>query len=287
MMKKFNKKHLLIAVSCLVVLAVMVAFTALIAIPSIKNAAVKSAKESLFENYYSFPESGLITASNGFKDNKKNSLLYVKSALEHDADCIELDVCFDDEAVAYIAESADAITENTMPFEYLISYLSEEAAKENTRRHFVNFRLCDATNLEELDRIITNYEMEDYCFFTGVNKNQAKYVRTHCNIDFYLDYEVDKTKVNDADYISSVAAEVSQAGAIGINCDFNAFSPLFSSIFKENWLKISFYGVEDELDALKAVQYSPNQIIAEKPELVRAILTEWNANAPSSDIITS
>ena len=117
-MKKFNKKHLLIAVSCLVVLAVMAAFTALIAVPSIKNAAIKSAKESLFENYYTYPESGMITAANGFKNNKKNSLLFVKSALEYDADCIEVDVCFDENGVAYIAENADEIDENTMPFEY-------------------------------------------------------------------------------------------------------------------------------------------------------------------------
>lgn len=287
MMKKFTKKHLLIAVSCLVVIAVMASFTALVAIPSVRRAAIKSAKEDLFERYYSFPEGGIITSENGFKNNKKNSLLYVKSAIENGVDCFELDVCFDENGTPYIAEKADTIDEHTMPLEYIISYISEEAINQNFRRHFINLHLCDAANLEEVDRIITDYEMENYCFFTGVNANQAKYIRENSSVSFYLDYKVDKTKVNNAEYAARVVSEVSQSGAIGINCDYSAFSDLMSVMFKESWLKISLHGVETEFDAVKAVTYSPNQIITSNPEQVRAILIEWNANAPSSDIIIS
>ncbi|MBP3329512.1 MAG: hypothetical protein J6L89_01635 [Clostridia bacterium] len=286
-MKKFTKKHLRIAVSCLVVLAVMSAFTALIAVPSVKNAVIKSAKESLFENYYSFPEGALITAANGFKENNKNTLLYVKTAVGSDADGIEVDVCFSEDGTPYVAESAEDIGSNTMPVEYLVSYLSEEAANDNIRRHYINFHLQDAANLEELSKIITDYQMEEYCFFTGVNANQAKYVRTSSSIGFYLDYEIDKSKINNPEYCSLVVNEVSQSGAIGINCDYDNFSDILSIMLKENWLKISFTGVENELDAIKALQYSPNQIIASNPEQVRSILIEWNANAPSSDIIIS
>lgn len=287
MMKKFTKKHLLIAVSCLVVIAVMASFTALVAIPSVKRAAIKSAKEDLFENYYSFPEGGLITSENGFNNNKKNSLLYVKSAIENGADCFELDVCFNEKGIPYIAGNSDEIDENSMPLEYIISYISEESINQTARRHFINLHLRDAANLEEISRIITNYDMQDYCFFTGVNANQAKYVRSNCDIDFYLDYEIDKTKINNSEYAARVVSEVSQSGAIGINCDYRTFSDLLSVMFKESWLKISLYGVETEFDAVKAVSYSPNQIISSRPDRVREILIEWNANAPSSDIIIS
>ena len=59
------------------------------------------------------------------------------------------------------------------------------------------------------------------------------------------------------------------------------------AVFKENWLKISFYDVETELEIIEALAFSPNQIITENPEAVYSILTEWNAKAPSSDIIPS
>ena len=114
-MKKINKKYLLYAVCAVVVIAIIASFTALIAVPSVKRAAIKSAKNDLFENYYSFPESGMITSENGFGENKKNSLLYVKAAFQNDVDCIEVDVCFDKDNTPYVAENAGEIDEKTMP----------------------------------------------------------------------------------------------------------------------------------------------------------------------------
>lgn len=287
MKKKITKKHLLYAVCTLIVIAVMTSFTALIAVPSVKKAAVNIAKNDLFENYYSFPEGGIITAKNGFGDNKENSLLYVKSALQNDADCIEIDLCFDEDGNPYVASDADEINQNSMPLEYLISYISEEINSSSQRKHSINIHLADASNLEKAGEIISRYNMEEYCFFTGVNINQASYVRKSCNIDFYLDYEIEKSKSKDPEYAALVANDVSQSGAIGINCSADAFSEIMTSIFKENWLKISFCDVETELEIISALKFSPNQIITRNPQLVRSILTEWNANAPSSDIIPS
>lgn len=286
-MKKKTKKQLLIAVACLIVIAVMTAFVALIAVPSVKNAAINAAKEGLFENYYSFPESGIITSQNGFRDNEKNSLLYVKSALQNGADCVEVDVCFDENRKPYVAESQEAIDENSMPLEYLVSYLSEEANINIARRHSINLHLTDAANLKEVDEIIKRYDMKEYCVLTGVNLNQASYVRSNCNLSFYIDYKLEKSKIHDTEYISLVMSEVSASGAIGINCDVDTFSTELSNIFKENWLKISFYGVETELDMIEALVFAPNQVITSDPEAVRSLLTEWNAKAPSSDIINS
>ena len=77
------------------------------------------------------------------------------------------------------------------------------------------------------------------------------------------------------------------SGAVGINCKADSFSQLMMNMFKENWLKISFYDVETEMEIIKALEFSPNQIITKKPDTVRSILAEWNRNAPSSDIIPS
>ncbi len=263
----------------------MASFVALVAVPSVKRTTLKIAKNDLFENYYSFPESGIITAKNGFGDNNENSLLYVKAAIQNDADCVEVDVCFDKSGVPFVVSSAEEIDKSSMPLEYLISYISEEINSDNQRKHSINLHLTDASNIEEAGRIIEHYKMEDYCFFTGVNINQASYIRQHCNIAFYLDYEIDKSKSHDPEYAALVMSEVSGSGAIGINCSAKSFSEELTNAFKENWLKISFYDVETELEIIKALMFSPNQIITGDPQTVRSILTEWNANAPSSDII--
>lgn len=287
MKKKFNKKHLLYAVCALVVIAIMASFTALVAVPSVKRAAVKAAKNDLFENYYSFPEGGIITAKNGFGGNEENSLLYVKSAFQNDADCIEVDVCFDKDGVPYIAENSEKIDERTMPLEYLLSFIDEEINTSSQRTHSLNLHLTDASGIEKIDELVKHYKTEEICFLTGVSINQASYIRQNCSIPFYLDYDIEKSKSKDAEYASQVINHVSQSGAVGINCKADAFSDILTSMFKENWLKISFYDVETELEIIEALRFSPNQIITETPQGVRSILTEWNANAPSSDIIPS
>lgn len=286
-MSKLNKKHLRIALIITAVVAVLAAFIVLIAIPSMKRAAIEKAKEELFQNIYSFPESGMITSENGCNNLKKNSLVYVKAALQSDVDCVEVDVCFDDEGKPYIAESADKIDENTMPLEYLISYFYEQTTKPGSRPHHLNLHLTDAANLEEVGRIVESYEMTEYCFLTGINVNQAKYVRTSCTLNFYIDYEIDKSRVDDPEYHSLILADLGRTGAIGINCKIDNFTMGLSTMLKENWYKISFYGVEDELDIIKAISFYPNQIITSNPEYARLILVEWHANAPSSDIIFS
>ena len=229
----------------------------------------------------------MITAKNGFGGNNENSLIYVKAAFQNNVDCIEVDVCFDEEGTPYIAESAELINERTMPLEYLLSFVDEEINISSQRLRSINLHLTDASDIEKIDSLVKHYKMEDLCFLTGININQASYIRQNCTIPFYLDYEIEKSKVNDAEYASTVINHVSQSGAIGINCKADAFSDILSMMLKENWLKISFYDVETELEIIKALSFSPNQIISENPQDVRSILTEWNANAPSSDIIPS
>ena len=286
MKKLFTKKNLIYVLCGLIVVAIMASFVALVAVPSVKRTAVKVAKEELFENLYSFPESGIITAENGFADNNRNSLLYVKSALQNGADCIEVDLCFDEEGTPYIASQNDEIGTNTMPLEYLVSYIAD-AVNSTQRQYNINLHLTDAANIKLVGEIISRYNMENNCFFTGVNINQASYIRNNCNISFYVDYKLDKSKSSDPDYISRIINEVSMSGAVGINCKSDSFSELMMNMFKENWLKISFYDVETEMEIIKALGFSPNQIITKKPDTVRSILAEWNRNAPSSDIIPS
>lgn len=286
-MKKLTKKHLLYAVCAVVVVAILASFTALIAVPSVKRTAIKIAKNDLFENYYSFPEGGLVTTANGFAGNNKNSLLYVKAAFQNDADCVEVDLCFNENGDPYICENADKIDNTTMPFEYLISFVSEEINSSSQRNRSINIHLEDASGIKEVSEIISRYKMEEHCFFTGVSINQAAFIRNNTTIPFYLDYEIDKSKAKNADYASLVASEISASGAIGINCKADCFSEIFTNIFKENWLKISFYGAENEFDIINALKFSPNQIITSDPQLARSILIEWHANAPSSDIIYS
>ena len=162
MKKLLTKKNLIYVLCCLIVVAIMASFVALVAIPSVKRTAIKVAKEDLYENIYSFPEGAVITAKNGFGDNKRNSLLY-------------------------IASTSDEIGANTMPLEYRVSYISDTASS-NQRQYSINLHINDAANIAVVDEIINRYEMEDYCFFTGVNINQASFIRKNCRIGFYIDY---------------------------------------------------------------------------------------------------
>ncbi len=283
--KKIDKKHITVIVSCVICAAILISFVALIAVPSMKRAALNSAKEELFKNYFSFPETGVVTSSNGFDDNTENSLIYVKSAMQNGADCIEIDVCFDKDGRPFVGKNADEIGEKTMPLEYLVSLLSEEQNAEITTRHSLNMHLTDASNIEEIDRIVKSYNMLDYCFFTGVNINQAKFIKESSEIKFYIDFDLKSSKKSNAEYASEVANDIAEAGGMGINCKADDFSNVLKDVFKENWLKISFYGANSNTEIIEALKYGPNQIISENPRDVKDILSEWNLNAPSNDIL--
>ena len=282
--KKLTKKHIAVLVSSVVVILVLASFTALIAVPSMKNEIINNSKEELFKLEYKYPESGLITASNGLDKSDKNSLIYINKAFSKGAECIEVDVAFSNDGTPYVAESTDKIDENTMPLEYLFSILSEDEDDDNNK-HYLNMRLRGVTDLKKIDELAKSYDMTDYCFYTGVGVNQASFVRMNSEIKFYVDYELKAGKINDPRYAAEVMNEITKAGGIGINCSFDTFSTVFESIFKENWLKISFYGADDDLDIIKALKYAPNQIITNNPQAVRQILNEWSLNAPSSDIV--
>ncbi len=286
-MKK--KKSIIITVIAAVLLVVL--FVTLVMIPAIKKGEINAAKKDLYKNYYTFPESGVITAVNGFGSTKENTLIYVKSAERSTADCVEVDVVFDDEGVPYIAKKKKDIDSSTMPLEYLISRFSDEQALETDetkiRRHHINIHIVDADNISVIEELAVKYNMTDYVFLTGVNKNQSVYVSSKLNIiGFYLDYDLDKTKINDRNYIDEVFNDITTSGAMGINTSVDGFGEKLKEVLNENWLKVSLKDVNDELDMCKALKFSPNQIITDNPELLRNILYEWNANAPASDIIT-
>ena len=277
-----NKKLKIIIPALIVIVAIIVA----VSFPLSSSIKLKSAQKKLLSQPFDMPENYLITAENGVYGQKENSLLYVKTAFDNGADCIEVDVVFDENGIPYICDNADEISDSdAMPLEYLLHLVDSTSDYDGCS---VNLHLIDASNLSMIDKLATKYNMTDRVFYTGIELNQANYISSQSKIGFYLDYELDKKKSDDTDYIQQVYLDINNCSAIGINCEVEGFSERLGDFLKENWLKVSFVDVDNKAEMYKALMFSPDQIITPTPQEMREVVDEWNINAPNeSDTVVN
>lgn len=270
-----NKKLKIIIPSVIVLIAIIIA----VAIPVSSDIRLKSAEKNLFSQPFDMPEKYLVTAENGVYGQKENSLLYVKTAFDNGANCAEVDIVFSEDGTPYICDEAGEITErDAMPLEYLLHLIDTTSDYDGCS---LNLHLKDAGNLSMIDKLADKYNMTERIFYTGVEINQAQYISSQSKIGFYLDYELDRKKSDDTDYIQQVYLDIINCSAVGINCDVDGFSENLGNVLKENWLKISFKDVDEKLEMYKALSFSPDQIITPTPQETRELADEWNINAPN------
>lgn len=269
------KKKLVIVVLSSVIL---VAISLTIGIPAFKKMRTNQIRDELFSTHYSLNEDSFVVFENGSYDTEKNSLAYIKETLENIPECLEVDVVFSKDLVPYVSNNFEAIDESTVPLEYLFQLISSKTDYSTVK---IALNLVQANNLKEIDNLAEKYNILERVFFTGITKNQADYINSQqSQIFFVLDYELDKNKINDLEYIASAFSEISETGAKGVNLRFDNVSKELSTMLKENWMMLSIYGMKTDYDFYKSLSLSPNIIFTDKPIETRIMINRWRANAP-------
>ncbi|MPN52983.1 hypothetical protein SDC9_200646 [bioreactor metagenome] len=84
----------------------------------------------------------------------------------------------------------------------------------------------------------------------------------------------------DSDYVTQAFMEISATGAKGVNCAFDSVTEEFATRLKENWILLSVHGMKTDYDCYKALTFSPDIVITNKPIEIKSIIDKWRANAP-------
>lgn len=239
---------------------------------AIKNS---SNEKELYSTYYSLDEDFIIEAANGSMNQEKNTVEFIKTAFNSGANCVELDLTFDPSGVPYIESDPYNIKDGTLKLEQVMLMMKNEAPYKHC---FIDLKVNGTENLSLIDELCEKYEMTDRVFYSGINLNQSSLVRELSSVPFYLTMEIHKSENND--YLTEAFNDISNSGAIGVECELDDMSPLFSDILKENWIKISFENVNSKNDCVKALLMSPGRIKTDKPYEVLEIVQNWQNNAP-------
>ena len=205
------------------------------------------------------------TAHTGCVGTPDNSLEAIEMGAKHGADIVEFDLYFtkDDEPVL----SHDKPVGNEITLDHAFKKISEYEGLK------VNVDLKSYSSLEKVVECAEKYGIKDRIFFTGIFLKDVEAVKKACpDIEYYLNYEIDKESKQTEEYLNSLVETVKESGAVGINCNYKNVTEKMVKAFRENGLLVSVWTVNDEKDMYKVLQLQPDNITTRNPDILGDIV---------------
>lgn len=219
----------------------------------IGSAALIAGYTVLKHKNVSLPENFTLTAHTGCENTADNSLEAIRMGYVSGADIVEFDLNFGSDGLPVL--SHDEPTAGVVTLEETFMILAEY---ENLK---INIDVKNAENLKAVVDLSEKYGLRDRIFYTGIEEAKVEAVKSQTpDVLYYLNVDVDKTKKADREYLISLAEKVESLGAVGINMWYGACSKELVSVFRERGLLVSVWTVNSELDMLRMLELSPDNI---------------------------
>lgn len=212
------------------------------------------------------PDGFTVTAHTGCENSADNSLEAIRLGYSSGADIVEFDLNFNSEGVPVL--SHDEPQRGTITL--------EEAfwAVDGYEKLKVNIDVKKADNLKAVVALAEKYGLSERIFFTGIEEEKVDEVKAQTpDVEYYLNVDVDKSRKNEYEYLVSLAQKVESLGAVGINMWYGACSKKLVSVFHERGLLVSVWTVNNELDMLRMLELSPDNITTRLPSKLKELVT--------------
>ncbi len=204
------------------------------------------------------PQDFTVTAHTGCEGTEDNSLEAIRKGKETGADIVEFDLRFDGEGRGIL--SHDENENNPVSLDEALKTVSQY---EGLR---VNVDCKTTDNLKEIFRLGEEYGITDRLFYTGIEEKDVEAAKTQTpQISYYLNYEVDKLKKKDEEYISSLISLVKEKGAVGLNINHGQCSKKMVEMFRGEGLQVSVWTANDIFTMLKCISFVPDNITTRYP----------------------
>lgn len=213
------------------------------------------------------PKDFTYTAHTGCVGTEDNSLESIDIGVKYGADIVEFDLSFTENGEPVLAHDEPEGGEITL--DEAFKKISEfENLKVN-----IDLKSCD--NLEAIIPLAEKHGVKKCIFFTGVNLEDVEAVKKACpDIDYYLNFNVDKPKNQTDEYLESLVEGVKGCGAIGINFNKDSATKELVDKFHENGLLVSIWTVNSEKEMYEILHLAPDNITTRNPDKLKEILKQ-------------
>ena len=217
------------------------------------------------------PSGFTITAHAGAMGYPPNTETALIKAIESGADIIEVDVSFRPDNTPVIIHNANPSKKQGVLFEKALEII----ARHETIT--VNLDLKSFVNLPVIEELVRKYNLLKRVFFTGVDEKMAGAVKLQCpGIPFYLNASIDADNSKKRAYAVNMTEKLIALGCVGLNCNYMNISRELVEYLHENSLLVSVWTVDKELDMVKILSLSVNNITTRKPDRLKSIIDEWS-----------
>ena len=213
------------------------------------------------------PEGFTLTAHTGCESTADNSLEAIETGYLSGADVVEFDVHFNSAGEPVLAHdyAADDSVKLRDAFEYI-------AKCEGLR---VNVDCKTTDNLKAIVKIAEECGVKDRIFYTGIEVKDVKAVKADTpEIEYYLNTNIDKTRINDEHYIRSLVTLTKAVNARGLNIHFSNASKKMVKIFHSEGLEVSVWTVNKKFDMYRVLELGCDNITTRQPSMLKEIIAK-------------
>lgn len=217
-----------------------------------------------------FVDGFTITAHTGAYDTEMNTVDSVKAAIRHRDDILEIDIRQRPDGTVVMAHDLVVTNNDGNPVEDALEVISDADI-------MVNLDIKDTRVLNSLYSLLSDYNIVDKCFLTGIEPMNVKAVKeSDCaSMDFYINYIPSRARIFFDEYREKILNMLDETGAIGINCNYKYAGSQLSSLLHKRGYKLSVWTVDTERKAKKMLAIKPDNITTKDPELVNEVIKNW------------
>lgn len=217
---------------------------------------------------FPLPEGFTYTAHSGCENTPDNSMENLEKAVALGVPVLEVDVSVRNDGTPVLLHAESAADNEGLLLDEALQYISESSDTVQ-----VNLDLKTFSNLPEIASLIRKHNMQDRCFFTGVDSAHTQTVKIDApGIPYYLNAELNRMRLEDEDYLRGLAREAQRSGAIGLNCNYKGASPKLIKVFREEGLKVSLWTADNKLVMRMLLAMAPDNITTRCPVLLSSLI---------------
>ena len=117
--------------------------------------------------------------------------------------------------------------------------------------------------------------VKDRIFYTGIEVKDVKAVKADTpEIEYYLNTNIDKTRINDEHYIRSLVTLTKAVNARGLNIHFSNASKKMVKIFHSEGLEVSVWTVNKKFDMYRVLELGCDNITTRQPSMLKEIIAK-------------
>lgn len=210
-----------------------------------------------------------ITAHAGCMNTEMDSLESIREGIKNQADIIEIDLNEDEEEELILSHNVPKGDVQYKKFEEALELIKEQNV-------LLNIDVKKMEVIEKANEIISEYDIENKTFFTGINfKNLIENMDKLVGKSYFINLEppkLDISKIHSKLYLNELMMEIRNLKVIGVNIFYELASVELVEACRDNGLLCSVWTVDEVSEMEKMINLKVNSITTKKVDVLKNLL---------------